>query len=137
MKVFDVLREKLEEKSNNIPIQYENNYEQGYANGIDYAIEIVNQIKEEYNDGWIPCSSGILPEEHDSIFAKRKDTDKWKPTMFEKISNEVYVTISDESGNKTTAHAYTIDGKWSCELLKIYRTYKVIAWQPLPEAYRG
>ena len=33
--------EKLEEASNDIAIQYENNYEQGVSNGIEKAIEIV------------------------------------------------------------------------------------------------
>ena len=40
-KPMEQIVEQLEEKSNDIPIQYENNYEQGFANGIDYAIEIV------------------------------------------------------------------------------------------------
>lgn len=35
--------EKLEEASNDIAIQYENNYEQGVSNGIEKAIEIVKQ----------------------------------------------------------------------------------------------
>lgn len=33
--------ERLEEKYNDIPIQYENTYEKGVGDGIDYAIEIV------------------------------------------------------------------------------------------------
>lgn len=32
-------------------------------NGYERAIEIVNQLAEEYNNGWIPCSER-LPEEH-------------------------------------------------------------------------
>lgn len=40
-KPMERIVEQLEEKSNSIPIQYENNYEQGYTNGIDYAIDIV------------------------------------------------------------------------------------------------
>lgn len=33
----------LEDKSNDIPIQYENNYEKGVTDGIDYAMQIVEK----------------------------------------------------------------------------------------------
>lgn len=85
---------------------------------------------------WILVSER-LPEEHDSIFAKWKGTVKWNPAMFEKTSDEVLVTISDVGGKKTTRTAHTLDGKWSCDLLKANASYKVIAWMPLPEPYRG
>ena len=78
-----------------------------------------------------------LPEERDSVFAKWKGTAKWDPAMFEKISDEVLATISDEGGKRTTRTAHTLDGKWSCDLLKANASYKVIAWMPLPEPYRG
>lgn len=56
---------------------------------------------------WIPCSER-MPEERDSIFKKFKGTDKWRNAMFEKMSDNVNVTVV-----KCT----------------------VIAWQPLPESY--
>lgn len=34
---------ELEEKSDDIPIQYEDNYEKGFDDGIGYAIEIVRK----------------------------------------------------------------------------------------------
>ena len=76
-----------------------------------------------------------LPEERDSVFAKWKGTAKWNPAMFEKISDEVLVTISDVGGERTTRTAHTLDGKWSCDLLKANASYKVIAWMPLPSPY--
>lgn len=76
------------------------------------------------------------PEERDSIFAKWKGTAKWNPAMFEKTSDEVLVTISDVGGKGTTRTAHTLDGKWSCDLLKWNASYKVIAWMPMPEPYR-
>lgn len=85
---------------------------------------------------WIPVEERP-PEERDSIFAKWKGTAKWDPAMFEKTSDEVLVTISDVGGEKTTRTAHTLDGKWSCDLLKANASYKVIAWMPLPEPYRG
>jgi hypothetical protein len=34
---------ELEEKSDDIPVQYEDNYEKGFDDGIGYAIEIVRK----------------------------------------------------------------------------------------------
>ena len=36
--------ERLEEKSDNIPIQYEYNYDQGFDDGICYSIDIVEEV---------------------------------------------------------------------------------------------
>ena len=91
-------------------------------------------VKDD-NNGWIPCSER-LPEEHDSMFARFKGTDKWRNSMFEKTSNEVIVTISDEKWEKSTTHAHTTDGTWKCDILRACPTYRVIAWQPLPDPYQ-
>lgn len=67
----------------------------------DKAIDVVRGFATDTNDdysGWIPCSSGRLPEERESIFAKYKGTDKWNDAMFEKISDVVNVTVTDEEG---------------------------------------
>lgn len=90
---------------------------------------INNQTKD--ND-WIPCSER-MPEEHDSIFKKFKGTDKWKSAMFEKMSNDVNVTIEFKDGTRSTTTAHTVDGKWSVDR---FVEHEVIAWQPLPEPYR-
>lgn len=42
------------------PLQFDS--AKGYASGVSMAIEIVNKLAEEYNNGWIPCSER-LPEE--------------------------------------------------------------------------
>lgn len=88
------------------------------------------------DDGWIPVSER-LPEEHDSIFAKLKGTDKWREAMFEKISDEVNVTIKYEDGSRKTTTSYTLDGVWEIEKEQRIVKQKVIAWQPLPEPYKG
>lgn len=100
------------------------------------AIQAWEDYCGEYGGGWIPVSSGVMPEERQSIFAKFKGTNKWNDAMFEKISDEVNVTVVSEKGNATTAHAHTKDGKWSCDLLEVNKTYRVIAWQPLPKPYK-
>ena len=78
-----------------------------------------------------------LPEEHDSIFAKWKDTAKWESNMFEKISATVIVTaINNLTEKRVVTTAHTADGKWRLDTLWGVYTYRVIAWMPLPEPYR-
>ena len=101
----------------------------------DNTIEIVKQEAEKYNNGWISCSVS-MPEERDSMFAQFKGTRRWNDSMFEKISEEVNVTVSSENGHKVTTHAYTTDGKWKCDLLRFNTGYRIIAWQPLPQPYQ-
>ena len=91
---------------------------------------------EKMNDGWIPVEER-LPEEHLTMFAKFKDTPRWSKAMFEKESGEVVVTIEADKGRKIVTHARTYDGQWGCDLLRWNNTYRVTAWRPFPEPYRG
>lgn len=101
------------------------------------AMEIIRSHMDEVeSDGWIPVSER-LPEEHDSIFAKIKGTDKWCEAMFEKTSDEVNVTIEYEDGSRKTTTSHTLDGVWEIEKEQRIVKQTVIAWQPLPEAYKG
>lgn len=61
---------------------------------------------------WIPCSER-LPEEHESIFAKLKGTDKWSNAMFEKTSSEVNATIEFKDEKREVKTLHTIDGRWN------------------------
>lgn len=84
---------------------------------------------------WIYCGDGKnLPEEHDSMFAKFKGTEKWDLAMFEKISDDVNVTVEFENGERKTKTLHTVDGKWNGGQRGV--KFKVIAWQKLPEPYR-
>ena len=89
--------------------KYEDEYGKGFSNGINVAIEEVNELAEEYNGGWIPCSER-LPEE----------------------DVEVLVCIKDCEGN----HYYDLTYfhiVWQTEIGGMYSS--VIAWQPLPAPY--
>lgn len=100
-----------------------------------YTHEIIEAIEEQPKiGGWIPCSER-LPEEHDSVFAKLKGTEKWDLAMFEKISDDVNVTVEFENGKRKTKTLHTVDGKWNGGQRGV--KFKVIAWQPLPEEYHG
>lgn len=89
-----------------------------------------------YNDGWIYCGDKKnLPEEHDSMFAKFKGTDKWNGAMFEKTSDDVNVTVEFEDGKRKAKTLHTIDGKWNGGNRGV--KFQVIAWQSLPLEYKG
>lgn len=96
---------------------------------------VIEQAAGEYNNGWIPVRER-LPEEHDSVFARFKGTNRWNNQMFERVSEEVNVTVADKKDMRVTTHAHTVDGKWSCDLLSVDKSYRIIAWQPLPEPYQ-
>ena len=84
------------------------------------------------NNGWILCSER-LPEEHDSMFATFKGTDKWNDAMFEKISDDVNVTVEFEDGTRKTKTMHTVDGKWKNDS---FINMKIIAWKSLPKPYK-
>ncbi len=102
-----------------------------FGNAANTIEELSEKLK---NGGWIPCRER-LPEEHDSMFAKFKGTEKWDSAMFEKISDDVNVTVEFENGKRKTKTLHTVDGKWNGGQRGV--KFKVIAWQPLPEAYHG
>lgn len=79
----------------------------GMQEAYEEAIEIVNKVVEEYNDGWIPCSER-LPETYDNLIICQRDG---------------YVNVGWYSLNEFK------------DLNSV--PYKdVIAWQPLPEPYK-
>lgn len=99
------------------------------------VLENPERSKGDCDDGWIYCGDGKnLPDEHDSIFAQFKGTDKWSNAMFEKISDDVNATVEFEDGKRKTKTLNTIDGKWNEGNRGV--KFKVIAWQPLPEPYK-
>ena len=83
---------------------------------IDMAKEIVQEVAEEYNEGWIPCSER-LPKVPKGI------DDAECP--------EFNVTIN--GAEESTTLKYSWDGTWFDDSGNLY---DVIAWQPLPETYQ-
>ena len=76
-----------------------------------FITDVIKVIKEQPEaDPWIMCSDR-MPEEHDSIFAKAKGTDKWDASMFEKKSDNVIVTVEFKDGTRMTKVSRTLDGK--------------------------
>lgn len=96
----------------------------------DIVKKVIYMMEQEQERRWIPVSES-LPEEHDTIFAKRKGTDKWRPSMFEKMSDDVRVVVVFPDGTRRVSHSHTVDGKWECEKSPVKRT--VTHWMQNPE----
>ena len=82
----------------------------------DDAKNIVQEVAEEYKGGWIPCSER-LPE----VGKRYLVSAIWKDKDFEKSA--VYDAV------------YGSDGLWHSYNYEPV-SYKVIAWQPLPEPFK-
>lgn len=82
--------------------------------GLDIAKQIVQEVAEEYNGGWIACSER-LPED-DSI---------------------CIVTV-EYPNNKTMVDYGWFDRKSVCWFVGMqeFRTSNILAWQPLPEPFK-
>lgn len=122
---FEKIKERLRTEKSELTSWAE---DMAFELGIDKAIEIVNQVAEEYvpdinvgnNDGWIPCSERLPEcedyEETDALlFQLRSGTievgyfgrnNAWRDTYFRNYRNVAGVDASN-----------------------------VIAWQPLPKPY--
>lgn len=104
---------KLEEKANQTWLVL------AERNGYERAIEIVNQLAEEYNnDGWIPCSKQLPPHSDDLLLIQCSGKPK---------NNIVF-------DNVFCLASYTKEG-WLLELYPEWKGAEVIAWMPLPEPF--
>lgn len=89
---------------------------------------------DDFIDAYSWRTEGI-PEEHDSIFAKFKGTEKWSRHMHAKCSDQHEVTIEFPDGRRITKRTTTQDGEWWIDPWMTDRGARVIAWRPLSEAY--
>lgn len=94
----------------------------------------MEQSNQYYHGGWIPVSERLL-EERESMFAKFKGTDRWINGMFEKVSENVLVTVEFDNGLRETNISFTKDGEWKINGYLGVLNGKVIAWQPLLKPY--
>ena len=108
-KAFEKILERLEKER---IILLENNIQQAIA--LNFAKGIIQEVAEEYNGGWIPCSER-LPED-DSI---------------------CIVTV-EYPNNETVVDYGWFDRKSICWFVGMqeFRTSNILAWQPLPEPFK-
>lgn len=98
----------------------EDNHGSDYDSAIRMAIDALKQK-------WIPVSQR-LPNEKDAGILKKLGT--------EKRSEHVLATV-DVDGERMTVTACTYDGKWNWKMKYAFPDFKVVAWQPLPEPWKG
>ena len=109
-KAFEKILERLEKERR---ILSENNIQQAIA--LNFAKGIVQEVAEEYKDGWIPCRER-LPEEYGDYLVWWTD-----------ITRGQYYEIVE----------YEPDNGWIGEIPQAFEgKYSVIAWQPLPEPFK-
>lgn len=100
----------------------------GWIGATDKAIEIVNQLTEEYNNGWIPCSER-LPEDCDNRFymciVENHEEDL---PMFCQYDEEYGFGFWHDIYDEHTLGFVDSEFKTNEEL----GYEKVIAWQPVP-----
>ena len=76
-----------------------------------------------------------LPDEHESFFARSKDTDKSRNAMFTTISDRVIVCAEYENGKRIVKTANTVDGVWKVK--DILCPSKVTHRMPSPQPPKG
>ena len=113
-KAFEKILERLEELQNNLLSQTEGDVDLqvGIINGVMYSKKIVQEVAEEYNSGWIPCSER-LPEENQQV-----------------ILQDFYGNITIEKMKINDGVKGFSDGDWWSS------ANNYVAWQPLPEPFK-
>lgn len=103
------------------------------VNHVPYGLlrDAIALLREQEAMRWISVKDR-LPEQHDTIFAKLKGTDKWRDGLFEKQSDDVRVVIEYPDGYRRVHHSYLVDGVWACETLPP-EGRKVLYWCENPE----
>ena len=116
--VFEKILARLEDvaslrKMNGMERRVGKRQTQGFGFGIRFAKEVVQEVAEEYNGGWIACSER-LPEEYAVLCCDKYGGMIVGYPYFDEASNTNY---SSESDNEMM--------------------YDCIAWQKLPEPYKN
>ena len=92
-----------------------------FNNAIDKSKQIIQEVAEEYNGGWIPCSER-LPEDGTDVL----------------VQFEYYRYGNYNRLFQTIGISYTYNGEWSGFVngSSGWSDLRIIAWQPLPEPYK-
>lgn len=126
--------EKLNNKLDERLKFYENRFEElsgterdaedwGSIKSYKDTIEIVKELEQEYNNGWIPCSER-LPQESEPVCTLCE-------TVNVMLKNGI---VTSGWCNRYLEKWYVLDHYHDYPLSYEYKD--VIAWQPLPEEYK-
>lgn len=94
----------------------------------------ISALREQDERRWIPVAER-LPDEHESLFAHYKGTDKWCDGMFMTISDLVIVCAEYENMERIVKTANTTEGIWKVK--DSFYPCRVTHWMPLPELPKG
>ena len=129
--------EKILERSEELHERYVNQYGVVGGNPMAFSVkecmEIVQEVAEEYNVGWIPIKTRPMTEEEKEYYSEYlfEGNGLIYECPLPEDGQEVLVTSKYGSVDKTTF--YTDCGNY----FENYEDYdEVIAWQPLPEPYK-
>lgn len=122
---------------NHINDVIEDLYEKGNCTEEDYDFLCIIVDKADRYDKYkwhdLRENPDDLPEEHDSIFAKYKNTNTWRNSMFKKTSDEVLVCFEFDDGTRIIKQRATRDGEFVfdvyCKRTEILP--KAIAWREI------
>ena len=91
-KVFEKIIEKLEELHERYINQYGAVGGNPMAFSVKECMEIVKQEAEQYNNGWIPCSSGVMPRANGWYLVTNHlgvvQEQRWSANHWEKLRDE-------------------------------------------------
>lgn len=114
--VFEKIKEKIRKEIEDVIVK--DTYTKGKNAGLRKAEIFIDEVAEEYNNGWIPVSER-LPDESFGCLVTVMDCDPLTQTDFENIL-PYFVGYDGETWNDE-------DGE---EI-----PFEVIAWMPLAEPY--
>ena len=129
-KVFEKIIEKLEELHERYINQYGAVGGNPMAFSVKECMEIVQEVAEEYNNGWIPCSER-LPEEGGYYLVTYHG---WSNGDYLPKFDDTYVRrLHYQKSERFTGwnHPRYCDDKAENDTNR-----EVIAWQPLPQPYQ-
>lgn len=129
-KAFEKILERLEELKNHYHKCCLVDYNEGAEVALTEAMLIVQEVAEEYNCGWIPCSER-LPEESGYYLVTYHD---WSDGNFLPKYDDTYVRrLHYQISEHFVGWNYlkNVDDRAENDCHK-----EVIAWQPLPEPYK-
>ena len=123
--------EKILERLSNIHRVVKTDEDAEWNRAIYKSTEIVREVAEEYNDGWIACSER-LPEERDWCLAVFEEVDTGfigLPYIAEYLMGKHTIATTEDGW---IIHNCTDREDVSSEY---YKKLRCVAWQPLPKPY--
>ena len=126
-KVFEKILERLEEDARFY--NSASDVDQNIRSGLIIAKEAVQEVAEEYNNGWIPCSER-LPDNDKKEYIVQKTNGFIYILGFTKDAYKLSRYDFAEYKGKKKQLFYDYDSEYG------YTEWECEAWQPLPEPFK-